>query len=121
MSMDESLDLTAIRERLSLAEWAAGIDGRTTDPYIADVSALLDLLDEAVAANTDLSNRLRQVTAERDDFRAVSLPTIAAWRERAEAAEAEVTRLRRDLDAAVDLCGQVQEWYTAYRRKHPAG
>lgn len=26
---------------------------------------------------------------------------------------------RRDLAVAVELAGQVQEWYTAYRRSHP--
>jgi len=32
----------------------------------------------------------------------------------------ELETVRRDLDAALELCGQVQEWYTAYRRKYPA-
>jgi hypothetical protein len=41
---------------------------------------------------------------------------------------AEVVRLtealaaaERDRDAAEKLCGQVQEWYTAYRRRNPEG
>ena len=53
----------------------------------------------------------------------LTTPLIAhdtALRERVAALAEELETVRKDLDAALELCGQVQEWYTAYRRKYPA-
>ncbi len=74
-------------------------------------------ISEVIASHEALRAALTETRRERDDARG----DATAWEQRAVDAMCDLTALRREHDALKADYGQMQEWYTAYRRENPRG